>query len=369
MIYLDYSATTPVNSLVLDEFNRVSLDCFGNANSAYRIGEEASQVIRKASEQIGQCLGVAASSIIYTSGASEANNLAIKGVALAYGVHGRHLITTELEHSSIYGPFNFLSDCEYDVDFVKLDRNGLVDLVHLKSLLRDDTILVSITMVNSEVGLVQPINEIGKLLADYPHCKFHVDMTQAVGKMPVDLSLIDLASFSAHKFYGLKGVGALIRQPSVQLEPLIHGGKSTTVYRSGTPATGLIASMAKALVLAYDQMASNNKKVRLLNDELRQLLSGYKQFKINSCHDCLPQILNVSVMNIDPHLLQQGLALQDVFISVQSACSVGNISKAVLAITHDEERAKHSVRISISAMTTSEELVTVVKLMDEISRK
>jgi len=369
MIYLDYSATTPVNPLVVETFARVSLEHFGNPNSAYRLGFEASGLIEQASQTIAQWLGVLPDEIIYTSGASEANNLAIKGVALAYGDRGRHMITTELEHSSIYGPLNFLSDCEYEVDFVKLDANGYVDLEHLRSLMRDDTILVSIGMVNSEVGLVQPIQAIGELVKQYPNCKLHVDITQAVGKIPVDLSVIDLASFSAHKFYGLKGVGALIRKSDVLLEPLIHGGKSTTIYRSGTPATGLIVSMAHALELSLRQLSEHLTQVRTLNIYLREVLQSNPLIAINSCVNCIPQILNISLQGCDPHHLQQWLNHREIFISVQSACSVGKVSKAVLALTHDQQRASESVRISLSYLTTKDELDQLVQALAEYGKE
>ena len=187
--------------------------------------------------------------MIYTSGASESNNLAIKGICLKYQNRGKHIITTFLEHSSVIGPLNYLIKMGFDVDFVKIKDDGCVDLEHLKSLLRNDTILVSISMVDSEIGLRQSIQEIAKILEEYPKCYFHVDCTQAYGKIPVDLTGVDLASMSAHKIYGLKGIGLLIKRENISIEPLIHGGKSTTVYRSGTPALPLIVSLMKALKL------------------------------------------------------------------------------------------------------------------------
>ena len=218
MIYLDYSATTPVDKRVLDTFNRVCLEYPGNSNSLHSLGVKSKMLEDYATEEISKMLGVKNSEIIYTSGASESNNLAIKGVCLKYQNRGKHIITTFLEHSSVVAPLNYLTNLGFEVDFVKIDDNGLVDIEHLKSLLRNDTILVSISMVDSEIGLKQPIQEIAKILEEYPKCYFHVDCTQAYGKIPVDLTGVDMASMSAHKIYGLKGIGMLIKKENINIE-------------------------------------------------------------------------------------------------------------------------------------------------------
>ena len=200
MIYLDYSATTPVNDQVLESYIKASQNFIGNPNSLHRLGIEANQLINDATEQVANLLHIRPSEIIYTSGSSESNNTAIKGIALKYQNRGKHIITTELEHSSVIAPLQYLMDLGFEVDFVKLDSNGKIDLEHLKSLLREDTILVTIASVSSELGILQPIEEIGKLLKEYPKCFFHVDLTQSIGKVNLSLENIDLASFSAHKF-------------------------------------------------------------------------------------------------------------------------------------------------------------------------
>ena len=249
MIYLDYSATTPVDKSVLESFNKATLDYPGNPNSIHALGVKSNELVNAATKQISKILGVLPSEIIYTSGSSESNNTAIKGICEKYQNRGKHIITTKYEHSSIYGPISYLQRHGFEVDFVETDSYGRVDIESLKSLLRDDTILVSITSVNSEIGIINPIEEIGKLLKDYPKVFFHVDMTQSIGKYKIDLENVDLASASAHKIFGIKGIGLLIKKEKILLEPLIHGGKSTTVYRSGTPAVALIVSLAKALRL------------------------------------------------------------------------------------------------------------------------
>ena len=254
MIYLDYSATTPVDKEVLETFNKVCLEYPGNSNSLHSLGSKSKKLEEYATEKISKYLKVKPSEIIYTSGSSESNNTAIKGICLKYQNRGKHIITTYLEHSSVIAPLNYLTSLGFEVDFVKIDDNGLVDLKDLKRLLRDDTILVSICMVDSEIGLVQPIDEIAKILKDYPKCFFHVDCTQAYGKIDVDLKNIDLASMSAHKIFGLKGIGLLIKKEKVDLLPLIHGGKSTTIFRSGTPVTANVIALGKAFSLATSKL-------------------------------------------------------------------------------------------------------------------
>ena len=213
MIYLDYSATTMTSREVLDSFVQSSTKYIGNPNSLHKLGVEANNLIAKATSQIANILGVKENEIIYTSGASESNNQALKGIAYKYQNRGKHIITTNFEHSSIYGPLTFLSELGFDVDFVESDDNGIVDLENLKNLIREDTILVSVGAINSEIGIKQPIDEIAKVIKECNNKTFfHVDITQAVGKIKLDLKNVDLASFSAHKFFGIKGIGALIKK-------------------------------------------------------------------------------------------------------------------------------------------------------------
>ena len=263
MIYLDYSATTPVNEEVLKSYVDTTRKMIGNPNSLHRLGVEAKSLIDAATRQIANILQVKPSEIIYTSGASEANNAAIKGICFKYQNRGKHIITTQLEHSSILEPLKFLEKQGFEVEYVKLSKEGKVDLEDLKQKMREDTILVTIASINSELGIIQPIQEIAKIVKTYPKAYFHTDITQSLGKEKVDLTDVDLASFSAQKFYGMKGIGALIKKENVVIEPLIHGGKSTTKNRSGTPPTALIVSMAKALRLAYENIEEKRKQVQL----------------------------------------------------------------------------------------------------------
>lgn len=367
MTYLDYSATTPVSDEVLESFNKVCKNYIGNPNSLHKLGIEANEMINKATNQIAEILKVKPNEIIYTSGSSESNNLAIKGIAMKYKNRGNHIITTPLEHSSINGPLNYLMDNGYEVDFVELDENGMVNIENLKSLIKDTTILVSINSVNSEIGLRQPIEEIGKLLKEYSKIFFHVDMTQSIGKINIPLDDVDLMSFSAHKIYGLKGVGCLIKKENINLEPLIHGGKSTTIYRSGTPAVGLICSISKALRLATENLEKKYEHVLEMNNYLKEQLKKYNKVFINSNEKSIPFVLNMSVIGIKPETLLHALEEDEIYISTQSACSSNTtMSKAVYNLTKSEERASSSVRVSISYLTTKEEIDKLLESFDKI---
>ena len=282
MIYLDYSATTPTNDSVLDTFVKCSKEFIGNPNSLHELGVKSKNMIDSATKQIANLLNVKESEIIYTSGASESNNLAIKGICEKYKNRGKHIITTPLEHSSIYGPIDYLKENGYKIDYVKIDSNGLVDLDNLKELMTDETILISICLVNSEIGILQNIEEISKIVKSYPKCFLHTDMTQAIGKINVDLSNVDLVSFSAHKFYGVKGIGVLIKKEKIELESLIHGGKSTTNYRSGTPCLPLIVSISKSLRLALENLNEKEEYVKELNSYIKNKLNKYEMVRINS---------------------------------------------------------------------------------------
>lgn len=370
MIYLDYSATTPVNEDVLNSYVKANQMYIGNPNSLHKLGVEAKRMIDKCTEQIAHILDVKNDEIIYTSGSSEANNLALKGVALQYQNRGKHIITTKLEHSSIDEPLKYLVSLGFEVSYVRLNDDGRIDLDDLKRLMREDTILVTINHVNSELGIVQPITEIANIVKEYPKCYFHVDMTQAIGKIKVDLKNVDLASFAAHKFFGLKGIGVLIKKEKIEILPNIHGGKSTTKYRSGTPALPLIVSLAKALRLAYENLDNDYQYVDSLNKYLKEHLQKYDKVHINSTIAALPHILNISVSGVKPETMLHALEEHDIYISTQSACSAGTVnSKAVYAVTKNDNYASSSLRISLSKLTSFDEIDEFLKVFDSCYKK
>lgn len=370
MIYLDYSATTPTDSDVLDTFVKAS-KYIGNANSLHRLGSESKQLIDASIAQIANLLHVRPSEVIFTSGASESNNTAIKGICFKYANRGKTILTTKLEHSSILEPIRYLVEqFGFQVQYLDLDADGVIDLSSLKEKLNDDVLLVSVASVSSELGISQPIREMASIIKEYPKCFFHVDMTQSVGKEKVSFDGIDLASFSAHKFYGVKGIGCLIKKESVSLTPLIHGGKSTTVYRSGTPATALIASLAKALRLAYENFPEKLEKIRSLHDYLISCLKEIPEVHLNSTAASIPQIVNFSVSNIKSETLLHALETHEIYISTKTACSsdVG-ISDSVYAVTGSKEYALHSLRVSISHLTTKDELEEFVRVLKKCIRE
>lgn len=370
MIYLDYSATTPVDKRVLETFNKVCLNYPGNSNSLHKLGIEAHELEEYATNKIADILSLDNKEIIYTSGASESNNQAIKGVCFKYKNRGNHIITTYLEHSSVINTINYLSNNCFEVDFVKLDDDGRVDLKHLKSLMTNDTILVSICMVDSELGIMQPISDVKRILKDYPKCLFHVDCTQALGKIDIDFSMMDLASISAHKIYGMKGSGLLIKNKDLNILPLIHGGKSTTIYRSGTPALPLIVSTMKAIELVYADMDKNYSYVEDLKNMIIEKIKKYDKVHINSTKYSIGYVLNLSILGVKPETFVHSLDEKEIYISTKSACSnTDTMSSSVYSVTKNRDFAMHSIRISLSYLTTKDEIFDFLIAFDECYKK
>ena len=357
MLYLDYSANTPVDEEVLQCFCEAERRYPGNANAHHQAGAAAKAAINEATRSIARCLGAPPAGIIYTSGASEANNLAVKGLAALGGTEGRHILSTPLEHSSVSGSLNALQKQGYEVELLDILSDGTVDLADLKKRLRPDTVLVAVTAVDSELGVVQPIAEIAEFLKAYPNCHFHVDATQAVGKFPVQFEGMDTMSLTAHKFYGLNGIGVLVKRLGLALPPLIHGGESTAPYRSGTPTVALACSLALALEKATVELPARAATVRSLSDRLRAELSRYPKVRINSPANTVPHILNLSVQGVKGTVFQRELDARGVCVSVKSACSSDGLpSRAVLAVSQDRRNALSSWRISLSHLTTKEEV-------------
>lgn len=369
-IYLDYAANTPVDKEVLEVFNEATLKYIGNPNSTHKLGLEAGKRIELATKNIlgklKENLNIQDNmELIYTSGASESNNLSIKGIARSYRENGKHIITTFLEHSSVSSPLTRLKEQGYEVDVLEINQDGKINLDNLKELLRQDTILVSISSVDSEIGTIQPIEEIAKIVKNYPNCFLHVDCTQSIGKISVNLEDVDLISFAPHKFYGLNGFGGLLKRKEIVLEPLIHGGASTSVYRSGTPVVGQIVALEKAVDIAIDKQNERYEYVKKLNNELRNKLSSYSEVEINTQDTANPYILNLGVKGIKANDFKQELEKYGVCISIKSACSVViSPSRSVMAITHDRKRALSSWRISLSHLVTIEEINEFMDIFD-----
>lgn len=366
MIYLDYAADTPVNDAVLKRFVEVSKNIYGNPNASHHIGQLGKDLITKSTETIKGLLNCPDMEVIYTSGASEANNLAIKGIAGVSRHKGKHIISTCLEHASISGTLKWLQAAGYEIDLVPIGVDGSLDLDELKELLRTDTILVSVGYVDSEVGVCQPIDAIASILSDYPNCAFHVDATQAIGKIPVFFTGVDLITFSPHKFFGLNGMGVLLRKESVLLEPIIHGGASTSHYRSGTPFTAGAAATALALELCLENSMEKFKTVQGHNEMLQRALLPYPLVNINSTCRSVPHILNISVKGVKASLFQASLSENQVCISIKSACSTDTTpSRSVFSITGNRELARYSWRISLCHLTTVSEMTEFINIFEQ----
>ena len=365
MIYLDYSANTPADPAVLDAFYQAERRYIGNPNATHPAGRAAQAEMARVTDGIAELLGVLPEEIIYTSGASESNNLALKGIVQASRHVGKHIISTALEHASVGGALSALQQQGCEIDLVDIGRDGTVDLEHLRELLRKDTVLVSVSAVDSELGTVQPIREIAAILQDYPNCRLHVDATQAVGKTGLVLDGVDTMSIAPHKFYGLNGSGLLVKKKDLIIQPQIHGGGSTTPYRSGTPALGLAVSIEKALRLALENQEQRIAHVAARNRLLRTELAKYPAVRFNSPAAAVPHILNLSVSGVKGTAFQQVLGKHGVCVSVKSACSVeGTPSKAVFAVSRDRKNALSSWRISLSHLTTEEEITEFLQIFD-----
>ena len=366
MIYLDYSANTPADPAVISKFAETERCCFGNPNSAHAAGRASAGELASVTKSVAERLGVMPEEIIYTSGASEANNLAIKGIARAQRHYGKHIITTPLEHPSVSGPLTFLQEQGYEIDLVNIGRDGRIDTENLAELLRDDTILVTVCAVDSELGVIQPISEISRILQDHPNCRLHVDATQAIGKTEFSFEGADTVSLAAHKFYGLNGSGLLFKRKDIVIEPLIHGGTGASLYRSGTPTLALAAALDKALELSLGAREERYRYIQRLNSSLREALAAYPGVRINSPKDAAPHILNVSVSGVKGTDFQAALDRRGVCVSVKSACSVsGTPSRAVFAVSRDRKNALSSWRISLSHLTTEEEISEFLTIFDE----
>ena len=369
MIYLDYAANTPVDEEVLDEFVKATKKYIANPNSSHPLGKMAKDEIDKVSDKIAKYFNTKREAVIYTSGSSESNNLVIKGIAERRKNLGNKIIISAVEHSSVVAPCNYLASLGYDVSVIPLTKEGIVDLEVLEKELDDKTILVSICTVDSELGTIQPINEISKLVKKYPNAVFHTDATQAIGKIEANYDGVDFISFGPHKFFGLNGFGVLINVNDNKLIPLIHGGKSTTVYRSGTPVTANVIALGKAFDIATSKVGERYKYIKSLNKLLRDEFKEIDYVHINSPENAMPNTLNISLINKDTKAILKKLEDNEIYLSTTTACALGSSpSKSVLAITGDEKLASNTLRISISHLTKEEDIKEFIKIFELVTK-
>ena len=370
MIYLDYSATTPELYEVSEAISKTSKEFFGNTNSLNALGRKSSALLNKAKEQLCESISCNPNELTFTSGATEANNMALIGVAIANFKRGKHIITSKLEHPSIYSICDYLTSIGFTIDYVNNNEEGLIDFDHLKSLIREDTILVSICAVNSELGIRQPLKIIRQLIKkENPNTHFHSDITQALGKVAFNVVDVDLASASSHKIYGPKGIGFLYKKENVKLKQIIYGSGKSNDLKPGTIPLPLIVGFSKAARIATTDIEKRNSYILRLNEKIKDNVKNKRDVLINSTKYSIPQILNVSFLNIKPETLIRAMDAEEIYLSTNTACSSGELSRSIMEVYHDKSRAGSSIRISISHLTTLEEINKFLKYLDSVYEK
>ena len=370
MIYLDYSATTPIGFEVLDTYNKTSKDFFGNPNSLHELGVKSKNLMNSATKQIAEILNINEKEITYTSGATMSNNLAILGAAMHNHKKGHHIIVSKLEHPSIYAICDHLESLGFEISYVNNDKEGLIDFEDLKRLIREDTILVSICAVNSELGIRQPLKMIRQIIKkENPNTIFHSDMTQAIGKVSISMHDVDLATFAAHKIYGPKGIGVLYKSNNVAISPVLFGSGHTNMLNPGTPAVPLIVALSKAVRLATTDIEKRERFIERLNLKIVDALKKYNGVMINKTKYSIPHILNISLRNIKAETFLHALEEFEVYVSSNTACSSATLSTAVMAVYNDKVRASSTLRISLSHLTTTDEVNKFISYFDGIYRK
>lgn len=372
MIYLDNAATTPMTEPVIAAMTAVMTDLFGNPSSTHAYGRQANQRLRQCRASIAQHLETKPQNILFTSGASEANNMAIKGYALANQAKGKHLITTSIEHHSVLDVMAYLAKTfGFEVTYLTPDTKGQITAQHVQAALRDDTILVSIMAANNETGLQLPIADIGQCLKHH-QAVFHVDAVQVVGKIPVRPEdwQVDLLSASAHKYHGPKGIGFLYAKP-LAMTPLIHGGSQENKRRAGTENLLGIVGMTEALTKAYETMPENMAHIKSLRQAFLIALDGLDYY-LNDSEQQLPHIINIGFPNTPNHLLLTQLDLAGYAISAGSACTAG-ISQPSHVLKNlygsNSHRLVESIRISLSHQNTLDEVISLANTLKSLIKK
>ena len=369
-IYLDNSATTPVDPRVAEKMIPYLVEKFGNpASRSHAFGWEAEAAVEEAREQVAKLVNADSKEIVWTSGATESDNLAIKGAANFYSGKGKHLITVKTEHKAVLDTCRELERQGFEVTYLDVLENGLIDLEAFKAAIRPDTILVSVMFVNNEIGVIQPIAEIGAICRE-KGIIFHVDAAQATGKVDIDLATlkVDLMSFSAHKMYGPKGIGALYirRKPRIRLEAQMHGGGHERGFRSGTLPTHQIVGMGEAFRLAREEMTEENKRIGALRDKLLKGLSDIECVYVNGdLSHRVPHNLNISFAYVEGESML--MAIKDLAVSSGSACTSASLepSYVLRALGRDDELAHSSIRFTIGRFNTEEEIDYAVRLLHE----
>jgi cysteine desulfurase len=367
MIYFDNAATTKPYKEVLDAYVKVNEVYYANPSSIHSFGGRVEKLVAQSRIQIAGLLKIKEKEVVFTSGGTESNNLAIKGTALQYGHRGKHIITTGIEHPSVTNTMKQLETLGYSITYIGADPSGKIDPSEVEKSIQDDTILVSVMHVNNETGAIQPIREIGSILKGHSKILFHVDGVQACGKIPLSFHdhHIDLYSISAHKIHGLKGTGMLCVRDGVTLSPLLTGGEQEGNIRSGTENTGGIVSFAKAMRMYFDKSHEHLNSLRDIHYYLRKELVTIDGVTVHTPIDSSPHILNFSIKDFKSEVLVHALDRHEVYISTTSACSSkkSKPSPTLLSMGVGEALADRAIRISLSFQNTMEEAAQFLQLL------
>lgn len=368
MYYFDNSATTKIDDIVLESMMPYLKEYYGNASSIYKLGQISKNKIEEVREDISKILNCNPDEIYFTSGGSESNNLAIKGIMEANISKGKHLITSVIEHPSVLNTCKYLESIGYEVTYIGVDKEGNINLNELENSIRKDTVLVSIMSANNEIGTIEPIDDIANICKE-KNVIFHTDATQAIGNISIDLSNIDSLSLSSHKFYGPKGIGLLYVKKGIRFNSIINGGHQENNKRAGTENVANIVGMGKALELVYSNIEEKNKYISDLRDYFEFEIKKIPNIKINGdITNRLPGISNITIKGISNDILVISLDMKDICISSGSACSSGSIepSYVLKELGLSDEESKSSVRISIGKYNTKEEIDYLVKSIKEV---
>ena len=359
MIYLDNASTTIIEKEVLDSYQALLSAYYANPSSSHKLGVQTNALQNKAREMILKLLNLNGYEVIFTSGATESNNLLLRGLAFAYQNRGKHIITSSVEHPSILNTCKQLEELHgFKVTYLGVNEDGTIDLEELKSSIQKDTILVSLMLVNNETGAINPLKEVKCILKDYPQVVLHSDAVQGFSKIKFDFNNVDAFTLSSHKIHGLKGSGALIKRKSIRLVSQLTGGNQEDGYRSGTSNFPVNVTLAKTIRLALEKQDENYKKVKVLHNYLFDELENNDQILINSTRNGSPYIFNLSLKDKKGPVIAQALNNEDIYVSTVSACSnkTEPKSKVIYAMFNDDNRAKSSLRISFSKDTTLKEV-------------
>ncbi|VMW77988.1 class-V aminotransferase [Streptococcus pneumoniae] len=378
MIYFDNSATTRPYPEALETYMQVASKILGNPSSLHRLGDQATRILDASRQQIADLIGKKSDEIFFTSGGTEGDNWIIKGVAFEKAQFGKHIIVSAIEHPAVKESALWLKAQGFEVDFAPVDKKGLVDIEALAGLIRPDTILVSIMAVNNEIGSVQPIEAISKLLADKPTISFHVDAVQALAKIPTEKYLterVDFATFSGHKFHGIRGVGFIYIKSGKKITPLLTGGGQERDYRSTTENVAGIAATAKALRLSMEKLDIFRSKTGQMKAVIRQALLDYPDiFVFSDEEDFAPHILTFGIKGVRGEVIVHAFEDYDIFISTTSACSskAGKPAGTLIAMGVGKDKAQSAVRLSLDLendMSQVEQFLTKLKLIYNQTRK